>query len=235
MKKRRREEELRKEIARTTDETKQLDLVNELGDLYRLDGDLEAARNSYKKAVQLATGLRNYLDLSFAYRALSEICAEEGKKRWSMRRFSDRQRSRAAAIHRSNFSLHVTGWVYEKLNMQQSHNTADLEEALSWCLKSVDYIKKFGHRIDTDKKAVRVGGDSARRKAGLERLCSGLCANLQRKSEAEKYWNSAYSYAKRTHDADLEYQLLLARIDFSWESPVNNAQRLVNFAPTKKK
>ncbi|KAK5974021.1 hypothetical protein GCK32_011325 [Trichostrongylus colubriformis] len=119
--------------------------------------------------------------------------------------------------------------------MQQSHNTADLEEALLWCLRSIDYIKKFGQRIDTDKKAVRVGGDSARRKAGLERLCSGICANLQRKSEAEKYWDSAYSYAKRTHDADLEYQLLLARIDFSWESPVNNAQRLVNFAPAKKK
>ncbi|KAK6051015.1 tetratricopeptide repeat protein, partial [Cooperia oncophora] len=147
-----------------------------------------------------------------------------------------RQTAQQSGSHSQiQLSLHVTGWVYEKLNMQQSHNTADLEEALSWCLKSVDYIKKFGHRIDTDKKAVRVGGDSARRKAGLERLCSGLCANLQRKSEAEKYWNSAYSYAKRTHDADLEYQLLLARIDFSWESPVNNAQRLVNFAPTKKK
>ncbi|KHJ87273.1 tetratricopeptide repeat protein, partial [Oesophagostomum dentatum] len=39
----------------------------------------------------------------------------------------------------------------------------------------------------------------------------------------------------RSHDVDLEYQLLLARIDFSWESPVKNAQRLVNFAPPKKK
>ncbi|KIH57187.1 hypothetical protein ANCDUO_12626 [Ancylostoma duodenale] len=64
-------------------------------------------------------------------------------------------------------SLHVSGWIYEKLNMQQSHDSADLEEALSWCVKSIDYIKKFGHRIDVDRKAVRVGGDSARRKAGL--------------------------------------------------------------------
>ncbi|VDL65445.1 unnamed protein product [Nippostrongylus brasiliensis] len=39
----------------------------------------------------------------------------------------------------------------------------------------------------------------------------------------------------RTNDAELEYQLLLARIDFSWESPVKNAQRLVNFAPAKSK
>ncbi|KAK6044907.1 hypothetical protein COOONC_17588, partial [Cooperia oncophora] len=177
------------------------------------------------KPVQLATGLRNYLDLSFAYRALSEICAEEGLPlKWRVLLSDGVTNSRTITLNNSfqgdrkealeyaslfrqtaqqsgshsqiQLSLHVTGWVYEKLNMQQSHNTADLEE---------------------------------------ERLCSGLCANLQRKSEAEKYWNSAYSYAKRTHDADLEYQLLLARIDFSWESPVNNAQRLVNFAPTKKK
>uniref|UniRef100_A0A7I4XYK0 Tonsoku-like protein n=2 Tax=Haemonchus contortus TaxID=6289 RepID=A0A7I4XYK0_HAECO len=237
MRKRRREEELRKEISRTTDETKQLDLVNELGDLYRIDGDLEAARNCYKRAVQLATNLRNHLDLSFAHRALSEICAEEGDRREALEHASlFRQTAQRSGSHSQiQLSLHVTGWVYEKLHMQQSHNTDDLEEALSWGLKSIDYLKKFGHRIDTDKKAVRVGGDSARRKAGLERLCSGLCANLHRKSEAEKYWNSAYAYAKRAHDAELEYQLLLARIDFSWESPVNNAQRLVNFAPTKKK
>lgn len=40
---------------------------------------------------------------------------------------------------------------------------------------------------------------------------------------------------RRTDDVELEYQLLLARIDFSWESPVKNAQRLVNFSPAKKK
>ncbi|CAJ0597863.1 unnamed protein product [Cylicocyclus nassatus] len=39
----------------------------------------------------------------------------------------------------------------------------------------------------------------------------------------------------RNQDAELEYQLLLARIDFSWESPLKNAQRLINFTPLKKK
>ncbi|VDL83373.1 unnamed protein product [Nippostrongylus brasiliensis] len=237
MKKRKREEELRREIARANDITKQLDLVNELGALCRSNGDLEEARNAYKKAAHIAAGLRNHLDLSFAYRALAEIYAEGGDRKEALdyaQRF--RQAAQDSGSHSQiQLSLHVTGWVYEKLNVEQSHNSDDLKEALSWGLKSIDYIKKFGYRIDADKKAVRVGGDSARRKAGLERLCSGLCANLQRRSDAEKYWNAAYSYAKRTNDAELEYQLLLARIDFSWESPVKNAQRLVNFAPVKSK
>ncbi|KJH47520.1 hypothetical protein DICVIV_06407 [Dictyocaulus viviparus] len=131
--------------------------------------------------------------------------------------------------------MHVTGWIYEKLNVLQSRDPADLEEALLWCMRSIDYIKKFSHRIDSDKEAVRAAGDSMLRKASLERLCSGLCANLQRRNDAERYWNAAYSYSKRSNDTDLEYQLLLSRIDFSWESPTNNAQRLVNFAPAKKK
>ncbi|CAJ0609724.1 unnamed protein product [Cylicocyclus nassatus] len=41
--------------------------------------------------------------------------------------------------------------------------------------------------------------------------------------------------SRRNQDAELEYQLLLARIDFVWESPLKNAQTLVNFAPSKKK
>ncbi|EYB93507.1 hypothetical protein Y032_0181g850 [Ancylostoma ceylanicum] len=237
MKKRRREEELRREISRTKDVEKQLDLLSELGALYRTNGELELARNSFKKAAQLATALGNHLDLSFSHRALAEIYAEEGERKEALEH-ADLFRQTAqmsGSCSQIQLSLHVSGWIYEKLNMQQSHDSADLEEALSWCVKSIDYIKKFGHRIDADRKAVRVGGDSARRKAGLERLCSGICANLQRRTEAEKYWNAAYAYAKRSHDVELEYQLLLARIDFSWESPLKNAQRLVNFAPLKKK
>ncbi|CAJ0605826.1 unnamed protein product [Cylicocyclus nassatus] len=237
MKKRRLEEDLRREISKTTDVEKQLDLLTDLGDLQRCNGDLESAVETYKKAAQLATALSNHLDLSFVYRALAEISAEEGERKQALE-YAGLFRQTAqmcGSCSQIQLSLHVSGWIYEKLAMQQLQNTADLEEALSWCLKSIDYIKKAGHRIDCDRKAVRVAGDSARRKAGLERLCSGICANLQRRSEAEKYWNTAYAYAKRNQDSELEYQLLLARIDFSWESPLKNAQRLVNFAPSKKK
>ncbi|RCN28136.1 tetratricopeptide repeat protein [Ancylostoma caninum] len=185
MKKRRREEELRREISRAKDVEKQLDLLSELGALYRSNGELELARNSFKKAAQLATALGNHLDLSFSHRALAEINAEEGERKEALEH-ADLFRQTAqmsGSCSQIQLSLHVSGWIYEKLNMQQSHDPADLEE-------------KFGHRIDADRKAVRVGGDSARRKAGLERLCSGICANLQRRTEAEKYWNAAYAYAK---------------------------------------
>ncbi|KHJ89676.1 tetratricopeptide repeat protein [Oesophagostomum dentatum] len=174
MKKRRREEELRKEIARTNDASKQLDLFSELGDLYRSNGEWELAVNSYKKAAQLATSLANHLDLSFAHRALAEIYAEEGERTEALK-YADLFRQTAqmsGSCSQIQLSLHVSGWIYEKLNIQQSHDSADLQEALSWCIKSIDYIKKFGHRIDADRKAVRVGGDSARRKAGLVGLSS---------------------------------------------------------------
>ncbi|VDM76250.1 unnamed protein product [Strongylus vulgaris] len=228
---------LRREIARTGDVGKQLDLYTELGELQRSNGDYESAVDSYKEAAQLATALGNHFDLSFVYRALAEIHAEEGERKQALEYINlFRQTAQMSeSCSQIQLSLHVTGWIYEKLAMQQSNNPADLEEALSWCVKSIDYIKKTGHRIDADKKAVRIGGDSARRKAGLERLCSGICANLQRRVEAEKFWNLAYAYAKRSQDIELEYQLLLARIDFSWESPLKNAQRLVNFAPSKRK
>lgn len=205
--------------------------------MYRYNGDLEAARDAYSRAVRLASNLGNHLDLSFGERALAEVCAEEGDRKEALEhaRCFREAAKRSGNYSQIQLSLHVTGWVFEKLNVQQSHDPADLEEALLWCLQSMDYIRNFGHKIDIDREAVRVGGNSARRKAGLERLCSGLCANLQRQSDAEKYWNAAYAYARRTDDVELEYQLLLARIDFSWESPVKNAQRLVNFSPAKKK
>ncbi|KIH51336.1 tetratricopeptide repeat protein, partial [Ancylostoma duodenale] len=161
--------ELRREISRTKDVAKQLDLLSELGALYRSSGELELARNSFKKAAQLATALGNHLDLSFSHRALAEIYAEEGERKEALEH-ADLFRQTAqmsGSCSQIQLSLHVSGWIYEKLNMQQSHDSADLEEALSWCVKSIDYIKKFGHRIDADRKAVRVGGDSARRKAGL--------------------------------------------------------------------
>ncbi|VDM54746.1 unnamed protein product [Angiostrongylus costaricensis] len=164
MKKKRREEELRKELAKTNDPTKELDLVSELGSLYRLNGDMEAARNSYERG-----------DREQALQH-AEFFRETAQK--------------SGSCSQIQLSLHVTGWIYEKLNMQQSHDPIDLEKALSWCIKSIDYIKKFGHSIDADRKAVRIGGDSARRKAGL----SSECSRSERRKMYELIADSFCSY-----------------------------------------
>uniref|UniRef100_A0A0K0DJU1 ANK_REP_REGION domain-containing protein n=1 Tax=Angiostrongylus cantonensis TaxID=6313 RepID=A0A0K0DJU1_ANGCA len=188
--KKRREEELRKELAKTNDPTKQLDLVSELGSLYRLNGDMEAARNSYERVAEI------YSEEGLLLPVLSVIVLpkvlRKGDREQALKHaeFFRETAQKSGSCSQIQLSLHVTGWIYEKLNMQQSHDPIDLEKALSWCIKSIDYIKKFGHSIDADRKAVRIGGDSARRKAGL----SSECSRSERRKMYELIADSFCSY-----------------------------------------
>ncbi|CAJ0600155.1 unnamed protein product [Cylicocyclus nassatus] len=83
---------------------------------------------------------------------------------------------------------------------------------------------KVGHRIDCGRKAVRVAGDSARRKAGLLILIAfASIDSVGYKGKKEPRYRARISPSTGPH------RLLV------WESPLKNAQRLVNFAPLKKK
>uniref|UniRef100_A0A1I7XE78 ANK_REP_REGION domain-containing protein n=1 Tax=Heterorhabditis bacteriophora TaxID=37862 RepID=A0A1I7XE78_HETBA len=129
---RREEKELKLQLKKAEskhDLSKQLELCNELGSLSRSYGNIEDAKDYYRKGVQISEIIHADFDGSYSHRALCEIFAEE-----------------------------------------------DLQQALSWCEKSIEYIKTYGHKIDGNLEGVKSGGNAARRKAGL---VSGWCLTLK--------------------------------------------------------
>ncbi|CAI4231458.1 unnamed protein product [Auanema sp. JU1783] len=218
---------------------KRIDIILEIADCYRKCGDFDSAVPQYLTVEEEAQRYNLSLDSSFAYRALAEIHTELNNAA-EAKMYCDKFRK--AAKESQNFSqiqlsYHVSGWVLQRLWAEDPCRPRQLlEEASQYLKRSIRLIKENASGIDSDSKAVESGGDSRKRKARAETLYAGIAGCLGFREEAVAAWNRAHGYAQKHGDQDLKFELLLLRIDFSWENRhVELARKLLNGAPEKKK
>ncbi|VDM40040.1 unnamed protein product [Toxocara canis] len=211
------------------------DLYVELGDEYRRLGDLQRAIDTYMNGMQLAHRIDAFENAAFAHRAIAEISVDpdinENKRALEHGRMYLEAANKTEQVHLIQLAYHVLGWLYLQvyLNSATKH-TSLLEKGKRWCEKCVAYLEQKAAEIDCDQRAVRMGRDSACRRARVRQVLSQICDKLGMVQLARCHHGAVMAYASRTADFDLQYRCLLAKLDFTGEQRLKTAIELVHVA-----
>ncbi|CAJ0572956.1 unnamed protein product, partial [Mesorhabditis spiculigera] len=231
MRKIKRLEDLVKKAERDGNAEKQMDLLLDLGNEHKADGDKEAAIQQFKECLNMARARGDKFNRCLASRAIAEVSAdmdnlEEAEKYAKEYRDTARESDWPSEIQ---LSLHTSGYVYQVVAAIRKEGDEFVNltrKGIDWAEQSFRYIRDNRQLIDESKEDVDRGGDSVTRQANLHSMLALLYGQISEKERATRHAQAAFNSAGKRKEYDVMFSALLNQFDWPWSNKMELAKQM---------